>query len=137
MTIVREADYAIRVVLHLAQVEDGKKVSAATLSKEEKIPYQFLLTILRKLKQEGIVQSFMGSKGGYTLKVPPRDISIRDIVEIISGPATNEACLEDRENCKRYPVGCIIYKKLEELHKSFLEDLDSINFENILNEKHG
>ena len=52
MNITRESDYAIRVILYLSSVDPDEKTSASTIAEMQKIPSQFLLKILRKLKNK-------------------------------------------------------------------------------------
>ncbi len=131
MNITRETDYALRVVYLLSKAKDGEKISASQISKIEKIPSQFLLKILRKLRQGGLIKSYMGVKGGYTLKKDPEDISLKDVIEIINGPIHLNTCLLDKENCNKYPRHCSIHIQLGKIQDNLLEDLEKVNFKNI------
>ncbi len=131
MNITREADYAIRVIANLAQAEEGEKISANTLAQEETIPKQFLLKILRKLRQANLIKSFMGVNGGYILNLPAEEISFRDVIEAIDGPIFINTCLEDRKNCNRYPINCIVHKRLRVVQEQLVAALDDINFKNL------
>lgn len=134
MNITREADYAIRVIANLSLTEEGERVSASTLAEEETIPQQFLLKILRKLRKQGLIKSYMGVKGGYILNKKPGDITFKDVIEAIDGPIYINACLYDRTECNRYPINCIVHKKLKVVQQGLVEDLESINFKNLFEE---
>lgn len=134
MNITREADYAIRVISNLALAEKDERVSASTLSEQETIPQQFLLKILRKLRQKGLIKSFMGVNGGYILNAEPEDITFRDVIEAIDGPIYINACLHDRRECNRYPINCIVHKRLRTVQEQLVENLESINFKNLFEE---
>lgn len=131
MNITREADYAIRVISNLSLAEEGERVSASTLAKEETIPQQFLLKILRKLRKSGLIKSFMGVNGGYVLNRKPEDISFKDVIEAIDGPIYINACLNDRKQCNRYPINCIVHKRLKVVQKQLVDNLEAINFKNL------
>lgn len=131
MNITREADYAIRVILHLSAADDGEKISASTIAEEQTIPSQFLLKILRKLRQQGLIKSFMGVKGGYMLNKEPKDITLRNVIEAIDGPIYLNRCLLNPSQCNRYPINCDVHKELQIIQDRLTSDLDSVNFANI------
>lgn len=131
MNITRETDYALRVVYLLSRTQEGEKVSASQISKRERIPSQFLLKILRKLRQGGIIKSFMGVKGGYTLSRPAEEISLKDVIEVINGPIYLNNCLMDRKECNKYPRFCPVHVRLQSIQNNLLKDLESINFKNL------
>ena len=45
----KNTDYAIRALLHLGGAPAGAFVSAAEISEKQKIPYEFLRKLLRKM----------------------------------------------------------------------------------------
>ena len=135
MNITREADYAIRVILHLTNAEEGEKVSASTIAEAQNIPSQFLLKILRKLRQQDLIKSFMGVKGGYILNKNPEDISLRNVIEAIDGPIYLNRCLQNPTECNLFPINCAVHKELQLIQNRLVEDLDSVNFNNIGKEK--
>lgn len=131
MNITRETDYALRVISNLSLAEKDERVSASTISEEETIPQQFLLKILRKLRQNGLIKSFIGVHGGYVLNDKPENITFKDVIEAIDGPIYVNACLFDRKNCNRYPINCIIQKRLRVVQEELISNLESINFKNL------
>ncbi len=131
MNITREADYAIRVISNLSLAPDGEKISASRLAEEETIPQQFLLKILRKLRKNQLIKSYMGVNGGYVLNKEPKEINFKDVIEAIDGPIYINACLLDRKECNRYPINCIVHKRLKRVQENLVKDLESINFENL------
>ena len=75
MKITVECDYALRIILHLAGLNDGAKADSASIAESQKIPQRFNTKILRKLSMAGIIKSYKGSKGGYMLSKAPADTS--------------------------------------------------------------
>lgn len=133
MRISQEADYAIRVVVHLSQVNQYEIVAAKTIADQEAISLPFLLKLLRKLIQAGIVKSFRGIKGGYSLAKAPEAISLRDVIEAIDGPICLNACLADADNCnKRYTPHCKAHQTLRKVNHMLVKELERIDFRSIL-----
>jgi len=97
MRITLESDYALRIIAAIATAEgvtDAKTVSGIT-----SVTQRFTLKILHKLVLGGVVQSFKGINGGYKLKRPPNEITLKEVIELIDGPIAIARCLEDEEGC--------------------------------------
>lgn len=74
--------YAIQAALHLAASDRSVPVPCRQLASHGKMPERFLLQVLRKLVQRGVLRSTCGVAGGYCLSAPPDEISLGDIVEV-------------------------------------------------------
>ncbi len=98
--IIRETDYAIRCVLHLAGKKD-EVMMVNEISRENNIPKSFLAKILQKLTRAEIVRSFRGVKGGYQIAKEPSELDLLNIVETIQGPLILNKCIVDRKACSR------------------------------------
>ena len=84
MHMTLEADYAVRIVEFLA-VNPGR-ADAKTISERTNVTLRFTLKILRTLVSDGIVRSYKGAKGGYELAKPPKEITLRSVIEAVEGP---------------------------------------------------
>lgn len=84
MQIPAKADYAIRALLTLAASDVS--VSAEHLALEQELPAKFLGAILSDLRRGGLVTSQRGPEGGFKLAHDPDQISIADILRVVSGP---------------------------------------------------
>jgi Rrf2 family protein len=84
MQIPAKADYAIRALLTLAASDVS--VSAEHLALEQELPAKFLGAILSDLRRGGLVTSQRGPEGGFKLAHDPDQISIANILRVVSGP---------------------------------------------------
>lgn len=135
MRITQEADYALRAIYYLCTLEPGGRVSANIIAKEQNIPVRFLLKLLQKLRDAGLVESFMGVNGGYALKKNPKDITLLEVIEAVDGPIYINRCLYNPEECNNIGLdNCSIHKALFYVQENLKEDLESINFQNILDD---
>ena len=112
MQITRQADYAVRAVLHLAKAGNSERSATSTIAKEQTIPPSFLAKIISQLSIAGLLHTSRGARGGVTLARDPKDITLLEVVEAIDGPiqlnecvGNNGACTFD-ENCPIKPVWC-------------------------------
>lgn len=136
MKITQEADYALRVILHLSKLGYGEKVEARIISEEEQLPLRFLLKLLRKLTKAGIVTSFRGVKGGYALNKQPKDINLKDVIEAIDGPICINRCIYDPAYCNAGKNGnCQIHKTLCKIQKKLANELEAVDFQSILEQR--
>ncbi|MCI1944315.1 RrF2 family transcriptional regulator [Clostridium luticellarii] len=133
MRITQESDYGLRVVLYLSKLGYGKKIEAKSIARDENVPLRFLLKLLRKLTQAGIIKSYRGVNGGYALNLMPEKITLRSIIEAIDGPIYLNRCLYDPERCTANRNGhCDIHNSLLKIQNHLIEELESVNFKDIL-----
>jgi Rrf2 family protein len=81
--------YALQAVICLAsfQKEQGNvPLASHRIAREWHIPERFLLKVLKPLVAAGVLESLKGPSGGYRLARPPREITLRDIIEAVDGP---------------------------------------------------
>ena len=113
MQITRQADYAVRAVLYLAQLDPGGRASTSQIAHEQHIPPTFLAKIVSQLSAAGILHATRGAHGGVTLARPADDISLLEIVEVIDGPMLLNECVSDPsmcpmgDNCTVHEVWCM------------------------------
>ena len=84
MQIPAKADYAIRALLILAAADQS--VSAEHLAEQQEIPAKFLGAIMPDLRRGGLVTSQRGPEGGFRLAKSPDEITVADVLRIVSGP---------------------------------------------------
>ncbi len=99
MQITRQADYAVRAVLYLAELGPGGRASTAQIAREQRIPLTFLAKIVSQLSSAGIVRATRGAHGGVALARAPEDVSLLDIIEAIDGPVMLSECTLNPDTC--------------------------------------
>ncbi|MBU3145502.1 Rrf2 family transcriptional regulator [Clostridium sp. CF012] len=133
MKITQEADYGLRVVLHLCKLGYGEKIEAKAISEKEGIPLRFLLKLLRKLIQVDILKSYRGVKGGYAINKLPEQITLKDVIEAIDGPVCVNRCVIEPNFCKLNRTGvCIVHRAMTKVQKILNAELESIDFRQLV-----
>jgi len=118
MQITRQADYAVRTVLHLARMKDSERAATRTVAVEQNIPPSFLAKIISQLAIAGLLHTSRGARGGVTLARDPKDITLLEVVEAIDGPIQLNVCVDGdgactfEENCPVRPVWCDVQSDL-------------------------
>lgn len=101
MQLTRAADYALRVLLHLAQQPPHHSLSRAALAQAVAVPDSFLSKILQKLARAGLIEARRGVEGGFFLLERGRRASVLEVVETIDGPLTLNQCIAPGPGCVR------------------------------------
>lgn len=134
----KQTELGIKAVLFLSVQPKEQLFNAKTISKELKVPKEFVAKVLQKLTYSGIVISKKGKEGGFVLKKSPEEIKIIDIVNIIDGTEGFKSCVLGFENCSdEYP--CPVHKEwsilrnkiIDMLSKSSIADFSDITFSKI------
>lgn len=131
--ITREADYAVRTVLHLTRKYGGEgRVRSRELADEMEIPYRFFRKLVGRLVDAGLVRSRRGRDGGLLLGRPPDNISLLDVLNAMdpNGVKLN-LCLSDARLCGRSGL-CPVHDRLVGLQSVLDEKLDEITFESLI-----
>jgi Rrf2 family protein len=87
--ISAKSDYAIRAMAELAAGQSATAVKAEHIADTQGIPLNFLLGILRELRNAHLVRSVRGRDGGYLLSRPAKEISLADVIRAVDGPLAN------------------------------------------------
>jgi Rrf2 family protein len=131
MQITRQADYAVRAVLHLARAGNTERAATSTIAKEQKIPASFLAKIISQLSIAGLLHTARGARGGVTLAREPKDITLLEVVEAIDGPIQLNECVQAigvcsfEDNCPVRAVWCDTQNEL-------VRRLKSISFSDLM-----
>jgi Rrf2 family protein len=99
--IRRNTEYGIRALLHLA-LHRQSMVTAGEIAEQQDVPIDFLQKILQKFVKAGMVDSYRGAQGGFSLAKEPQEISMLEVLEILQGKlAVNKCFLGENNGCPR------------------------------------
>jgi len=101
MQLTRAADYAVRVMIHLATLPPGTRVNRDSLAAASEVPTHFLSKVLQVLARARLIVAHRGTSGGFALAVPAEQISVLRVVEAVEGPIALNACATNGPGCSR------------------------------------
>lgn len=130
MQITRQADYAVRAVLHLARNGD-QRVATNVIADEQNIPPSFLAKIVSQLSIAGLLHTSRGARGGVTLARDPSEISLLEVIEAIDGPIRLNECVGENGSCT-FDEGCPLRPVWCEAHEQLVSRLKGTNFAMVL-----
>jgi Rrf2 family protein len=99
MQITRQADYALRAMIFLAEMEPNQRAATSQIAEVQHIPPSFLAKIISQLSIAGLIHTSRGARGGVSLARSPEEISILEVVEAIDGPISLNECTGDPDSC--------------------------------------
>lgn len=103
LRLTSAADYAVRAMLHIASLPEGKVALRNDIARAQKIPPSFVSKILQALVRAGLLRSARGSGGGYSLARSAAQINLLNVVEAIEGPLALTECVPDSSRCQHAP----------------------------------
>jgi Rrf2 family protein len=101
MQLTRAADYAVRVMIHLAALPSAGRVSLLSLAQATGAPESFLSKVLQALARAGFISSQRGQSGGFRITSRGRQTSMREVIEAIDGAICLNVCLMHGRSCPR------------------------------------
>ena len=136
MRITLESDYALRILTELAEHDDV--VDAHALSVATSVTIRFTLKILNKLVKNGFVSSYKGARGGYKLKLPKEEITLKSVIELIDGPIVIARCLETSEACSlnKDKTSCSYHHIFNTISLDVAKKLEAITIADVINRKY-
>ena len=103
--------YALRVMIDLAENEDGKCIPLKDIAARQEISKKYLEIIVKDMVAAGLIVGASGKGGGYRLCRKPEEYSVGEILEHIEGNLAPVACLSDddyecsrKDICKTLPL---------------------------------
>jgi len=128
--ITRDTDYALRAVCFMARNKD-KLFSVPCLSRELKIPGPFLRKLLQVLHNKGILNSYKGKGGGFSLSKSPKDILLIDIMFIFQGKLCLNECFLGKGICP-HTKNCSLRGKILKIEDYVRRELSSVTVSSLI-----
>ena len=116
--ISTKSKYGIRALLYMGIKGEDAKISIKEIAEEEDISGRYLEQIFSILKQGSIVKSVKGASGGYVLSKDPKEILVKELIELLEKDVYCE--IDDKSE-----IGSIEHSLNEVLWKEYNNKLAS------------
>ena len=121
-------DYAV-VCLGMLSSRSGFPMSASELSSNTGLTLYTVQKILKRIASNSdLIRAYRGALGGYALNRKSSEISVAEIIEVLEGPITLTACVDNSENFCEASNICFLGGKWNKVNDISLDDL--LNFGN-------
>lgn len=125
-------DYGLVLMTCLARSRATTLRNARDLARESKLPLSTVSKLLKQLLQSGLLDSHRGTKGGYALAKPPREISVVDIISAIEGPMALTECSSDTLGQCDIEARCPIKSNQQIINQAVRGVLDKITLSDLI-----
>ncbi len=96
--------YAVRVLVDLAEQDEGGVVPLRDIAERQDISQKYLQHIAKQLVDAGIVAGVSGKGGGYRLARGAHELTVLEVLEATEGTLAPVACLApNADPCERAP----------------------------------
>ena len=103
--------YAIRVMIDLAENDNGSYIPLKDIAARQEISKKYLEIIVKDMVAGGLITGASGKGGGYRLCRKPDEYTVGEILDLMEGSLSSVACLAAatndcprREACKTLPL---------------------------------
>ena len=87
--------YAIRVMIDLAENDNGSDIPLKDIAACQEISTKYLEIIVKDMVAGGLIVGASGKGGGYKLLRKPEEYTVGEIIELMEGSMATVACLAD------------------------------------------
>ncbi len=125
MRISAKTEYACIAMIELASgYGTGQPIRIRKIAERHDVPSRFLVQILLQLKGAGLVASTRGAAGGYHMILPPGDISLGQVMDVVEGSIkAKERSTNASPNSSAVKVLQKAWCEVESVERSMLEKI--------------
>ena len=132
MTISSRGRYALRVLIDLAEHDDGAYLPMKEVARRQNISLKYLEKIMPLLVAAKLVEGIQGKGGGYRLTRTAEQYTMGEILRLTEGDLAPVACLEcNAQKCER-TADCRTLPMWSELNRRINEYLDSVTIADLM-----
>ncbi|WP_124066642.1 Rrf2 family transcriptional regulator [Clostridium sp. E02] len=134
MKISTKGRYAIRLMIDLAEHNNGEFITLMDIAQRQEISEKYLESIVSILSKNNLLISLRGKGGGYKLAKAPENYTVGNILRLTEGSLAPVSCLEgDTNSCTRSPQ-CKTLEMWEGLNKLINQYFDGISIADLVNQ---
>ena len=117
MMISTRGRYALRVLLDLAENNNGGYIPMKDVANRQELSLKYIERIMPILSKNALVEGVHGKGGGYRLTKQPEDYKVGEILRLTEGDLAPVACLgcdakpcDRAAECRTLPMWTDFYK---------------------------
>ena len=102
MMVSTRGRYALRVLIDLAEHNNGSYIPMKDVAARQEISLKYLERILPTLSKAKLIEGVHGKGGGYKLTRPPEEYTVGEVLRLTEGDLAPVACLSpDAQPCTK------------------------------------
>ena len=133
MKLTTKGRYAVMAMADLASYSKNKPVSLSEISIRQNISLAYLEKLFVHLKENKLVKSVRGVKGGYALERPASEIKLSNIFYAVNEEVKTLNCKkESKKGCNNKSVKCITHNLWDKLDSHINGFFENVKLEEIV-----
>ena len=131
MKLSTKSRYALRAIIELDAISNGKPVFVREIAKRQEISERYLENIFTQLRSNGVLISLKGKNGGFRLAKDPKEITLLDIITAVEGQLSIVECATNDNTCER-SADCVSREIWREINATLVEKIGSYRLDEII-----
>jgi len=133
MKLTTKGRYAVMAMADLALYKDNGPTSLTDISLRQNISLPYLEQIFIKLKDNNLVKSTRGAKGGYILEKPANEIKISNIISAVDEEVRMLNCKkESKKGCNNKSTKCITHNLWDQLDQHINNFFEKVKLQDLV-----
>ena len=133
MKLTTKGRYAVMAMADLALFKDRGPVSLTEISLRQNISLAYLEQIFIKLKDNNLVKSTRGAKGGYILEKSANEIKISNIISAVNEEVKTLNCKkESKKGCNNKTTKCITHNLWDQLDQHINNFFEKVKLQDLV-----
>lgn len=131
MKLTTKGKFAVTALLDIALHGNGEQpVTLHAIGKRQSISLSYLEQLFVKLRRRGVVKSYKGPGGGYTLFKDPNQVKVSDIIAAVDDSMDARTC-HGMKNCRNSDK-CLTHDLWDDLTKHIYTYLDGVSLHDLV-----
>ena len=133
MKLTTKGRYAVMAMADLALNKDNGPTSLTDISLRQNISLPYLEQIFIKLKDNHLVKSTRGARGGYVLEKPATEIKISNIISAVDEEVKTLNCKkESKKGCNNKSTKCITHNLWDQLDQHINNFFEKVKLQDLV-----
>ena len=133
MKLTTKGRYAVMAMADLALYKDNGPTSLTDISLRQNISLPYLEQIFIKLRDNNLVKSTRGAKGGYILEKPANEIKISNIISAVDEKVKTLNCKkESKKGCNNKSTKCITHNLWDQLDQHINNFFEKVKLQDLV-----
>jgi|TARA_B110000495_G_C22724223_1_gene425272 Rrf2 family iron-sulfur cluster assembly transcriptional regulator len=133
MKLTTKGRYAVMAMADLAIFKDKGPISLTDISLRQNISLPYLEQIFIKLKDNDLVLSTRGAKGGYILLKPANEIKISNIISAVDEEIKTLNCKkESKKGCNNKSTKCVTHNLWDQLDQHINNFFEKVKLQDLV-----
>lgn len=130
MRFTRKGECALLGLIYLVKQGEESISYVGEISRALNLPQKLMAQVFYNLARSGLLKSHRGRGGGFSIALPAREITVKDVIEAVQGEPLVYRCVAKGEVCESFKK-CSIQEILYHLQKQTMETLGGVTLDEL------